>query len=274
MRARGLVKHYGNVCAVRGSDFEIRAGEVLAVVGDAGAGKTSLIKALSGAMVPDRGTIELDGRPVDFRGPADARALGIETVHQALALSPQLSVFDNIYIGRRVRRPGPLGWLGMADHRRMSTAAERQLAALGIAAIEDIRQPASALSGSQQQAVALARATMFGGRLIIMDEPTARLGAGEAHRVLDLIACIRDHGIPVVIVSHDMPQVFQIADRIHIHRLGRRVALLDPAWCSMTDAVGLITGALRLDQDGQIVQAARPAPTRVPRTAFVPMEHP
>ncbi|MCW2870267.1 MAG: hypothetical protein JWL99_1587 [Streptomyces oryziradicis] len=267
MRAIGLVKRYGNVVAIRESDFEIKAGEVLAVVGDNGAGKSSLIKALSGALVPDAGTIELDGRPVRFHAPRDARAAGIETVYQTLALAPQMDIAANLYLGRQIRRPGTLGsTLRMLDHKKMRAEATRQLDALGIATIQDIGQLVGSLSGGQRQAVAVARAAMFGTRLIIMDEPTAALGVRESRQVLDLIARIRDRGIPVILISHDMPQIFEIADRIHVHRLGRRTALVDRNRCSMIEVVGLMTGALQIDSSGTITEP-RPQTEPITRTA-------
>jgi fructose transport system ATP-binding protein len=254
MRATGLVKRYGNVVAIRESDFDIRAGEVLAVVGDNGAGKSSLIKALSGALVPDAGVIELDGRPVSFRTPREAREAGIETVYQTLAMAPQMDIAANLYLGRPLRRTGVLGLLRMLDHRRMREQAARQLDSLGIATVQDIGQVVGSLSGGQRQAVAVARAAMFGSRVIIMDEPTAALGVRESRQVLELIATIRDRGIPVVLISHDMPQVFEIADRIHVHRLGRRTAVVEPSQCSMTEVVGLMTGALTVAEDGTITE--------------------
>ncbi|MGY6026610.1 ATP-binding cassette domain-containing protein [Streptomyces spinosirectus] len=256
MRASGLVKRYGNVVAIRESDFEIRAGEVLAVVGDNGAGKSSLIKALSGALVPDAGTIELDGRPVRFHGPRDARAAGIETVYQTLAVAPQMDIATNLFLGRPLRRKGLLGsGLRMLDHKRMRSEAAEQLDRLGIATVQDITQLVGTLSGGQRQAVAVARAAMFGTRLIIMDEPTAALGVRESRQVLDLIARIRDRGVPVILISHDMPQVFEIADRIHVHRLGRRAAVVTSTSCTMTEVVGLMTGALQMTADGRLLES-------------------
>jgi fructose transport system ATP-binding protein len=254
LRATGLVKRYGNVVAIRESDFDVLPGEVLAVVGDNGAGKSSLIKALTGALVPDAGTIELDGRPVAFRTPHQAREAGIETVYQTLALAPQMDIAANLYLGRPLRRTGLPGALRMLDHRRMREEAARQLDALGIATVQDIGQLVGSLSGGQRQAVAVARAAMFGSRLIIMDEPTAALGVRESRQVLELIDRIRARGIPVVLISHDMPQVFEVADRIHVHRLGRRTAVVDRAQCSMTEVVGLMTGALRVDASGAVVE--------------------
>ncbi len=255
MRAEGLVKRYGNVVAIRESDFDIRTGEVLAVVGDNGAGKSSLIKALSGALVPDAGTITLHGRRVHFHSPRDARVLGIETVYQTLALAPQLDIATNLFLGRPRRRPGGLGsWLRLLDHRAMREEAAAQLDALGIATLQDIGQLVGSLSGGQRQAVAVARAAMFGTELIIMDEPTAALGVRESDQVLELIRRIRDRGIPVILISHDMPQVFEVADRIHVHRLGRRAAVVRPHDVTMTDVVSLMTGALSQDADGRLFE--------------------
>ena len=272
MRASGLVKRYGNVVAIRESDFEIRAGEVLAVVGDNGAGKSSLIKALTGALIPDAGTIELGGRPVHFHGPRDARAAGIETVYQTLAVAPQMDIATNLFLGRPLRRPGVLGsGLRMLDHKRMRTQAAEQLDRLGIATIQDITQLVGTLSGGQRQAVAVARAAMFGTRLIIMDEPTAALGVRESRQVLDLIARIRDRGVPVVLISHDMPQVFEIADRIHVHRLGRRAAVVTPGMCTMTEVVGLMTGALQMRADGTLLESStQPMPEDKPASPHTP----
>ncbi|MZG12595.1 ATP-binding cassette domain-containing protein [Streptomyces sp. SID5914] len=256
MRATGLVKRYGNVVAIRESDFEIRAGEVLAVVGDNGAGKSSLIKALTGALIPDAGTVELDGSPVHFHGPREAREAGIETVYQTLAVAPQMDIATNLFLGRPLRREGFLGSrLRMLDHKKMRRQAAEQLDRLGIATVQDITQLVGTLSGGQRQAVAVARAAMFGTRLIIMDEPTAALGVRESRQVLDLIARIRDRGIPVVLISHDMPQVFEIADRIHVHRLGRRAAVVTPQTCTMTEVVGLMTGALQMGDDGTLQES-------------------
>ncbi|MFJ8153663.1 ATP-binding cassette domain-containing protein [Streptomyces sp. NPDC094468] len=263
LRGTGLVKRYGNVVALRESDFELRSGEVLAVVGDNGAGKSTLIKALTGAVVPDAGRIELDGRPVRFAGPGDARRAGIETVYQTLAVAPQLDIAANLFLGRPLRRTGWRGSaLRMLDHRGMRARAAEELERLGIATVQDISQAVGTLSGGQRQAVAVARAAMFGTRVVIMDEPTAALGVRESRQVLDLIERIRERGVPVVLISHDMPQVFEIADRIHVHRLGARAAVVSPASCSMTDVVGLMTGALRAREDGTLTANTPDAPPR------------
>lgn len=241
LRARDLRKQYGQVVALDGADFDVRAGEILAVIGDNGAGKSSLIKALSGALVPDSGTIELDGKRVDFTSPADARAAGIETVYQDLALAPAMSITDNLFLGRELRRPGALGTLlRWIDRPRMQQQAAESLAALGVN-VRSITQAVETLSGGQRQGIAVARSAAFARHVVILDEPTAALGVRESGMVLDLIRRVRDRGLSVVLISHNMPHVFQLADRIHIQRLGRRVALADTVSITMTDAVAIMT---------------------------------
>jgi fructose transport system ATP-binding protein len=244
LRARALVKRYGQVTALDGADFDLHQGEILAVIGDNGAGKSSLIKALSGALVPDAGEIRLDGRPVRFRSPMDARRLGIETVYQELAVAPAMSVTENLFLGRELRRAGLLGTvLRLLDRPRMRREGAAQLAALGIE-IGEPTQRVETLSGGQRQAVAVARSAAFARHVVIMDEPTAALGVRESGMVLEIIRRVRDRGLSVVIISHDMPHVFQLADRVHVQRLGRRVAVLDPRRVSMSDTVAVMTGAL------------------------------
>jgi fructose transport system ATP-binding protein len=260
LQARGLVKRYGRVTAIDGADFDLLPGEVLAVVGDNGAGKSSLIKALSGAVVPDAGEIKVDGQTVHFRGPLDARRSGIETVYQDLALAPALDIATNLFMGRELRLDGWRGqFLRTLDARSMRTRAQTVLDELGIN-IKSITQLVETLSGGQRQAVAVARAAAFGTKVVIMDEPTAALGVAESARVLELIGRIRDRGLPVVLISHNMPHVFEIADRVHVHRLGKRVALVKPSESSMNEVVGLLTGALRMGDDG-VVEEVRNAVT-------------
>ncbi|WP_017624798.1 ATP-binding cassette domain-containing protein [Nocardiopsis chromatogenes] len=245
LQAVGLVKRYGNVTALGGADLELYPGEILAVIGDNGAGKSSLIKALSGAIVPDAGEILVEGRPVRLPTPIAAREAGIETVHQSLAVSPSLDIATNLFLGRELRRPGVLGSVfRMLDRSRMRSEAARHLSELGIKTIQNPNQAVETLSGGQRQAVAVARAAAFGNRVVIMDEPTAALGVRESRAVLDLILRVRDSGLPVILISHNMPHVFEVADRVHVQRLGRRVATLDPSGCSMSDAVAVMTGAL------------------------------
>jgi fructose transport system ATP-binding protein len=244
LKARGLVKRYGRVTALDNADFDLLEGEILAVIGDNGAGKSSLIKALSGALIPDHGEIWLDGQPVKFRSPLDARGAGIETVYQTLALSPSLSIADNLFLGRERRAPGVLSKIfRRLDRAGMRREARKQLSALGLLTIQNIDQPVETLSGGQRQGVAVARAAAFGSRVVIMDEPTAALGVKEGRRVLELILDVKRKGLSIVLISHNMPHVFEIADRIHIHRLGRRLTIIDPKAYTMSDAVAFMTGA-------------------------------
>jgi fructose transport system ATP-binding protein len=244
LEARGLVKRYGHVTALDGADFELYPGEILAVIGDNGAGKSTLIKALSGALIPDEGEILVDGQTVHFRGPLDARRHGIETVYQDLALASALDISENIFLGRELRRPGVLGSvLRMLDKPRMRREATDHMQDLKIG-IRSMGQAVETLSGGQRQGVAVARSAAFARHVVIMDEPTAALGVKESHMVLDLIRQVRDRGLPVILISHNMPQVFDVADRVHIQRLGRRVAVIEPRNFKMSDAVAIMTGAM------------------------------
>jgi fructose transport system ATP-binding protein len=256
MTGRGLVKRYGHVTAINGADFDLYPGEVLAIVGDNGAGKSSLIKALTGAVTPDEGTITLDGKEVRFHSPLEARREGIETVYQTLAVAPALDIASNLFLGREQRREGLLGRLRLLDKKKMRSAARDELNSLGIATIQDITQPVETLSGGQRQAVAVARAAMFGSKVVIMDEPTAALGVRETAQVLELIRRISGRGLPVVLISHDMPAVFEVSDRIHVHRLGRRAGVVDPKQVSMSDVVSFITGAEQIPANADITDVA------------------
>ena len=243
LSARGLHKSYGNVTAIDGADFDLYPGEILAVIGDNGAGKSSLIKTLSGATIPDSGTISLDNEEVHFKSPLEARRAGIETVYQDLAVAPALDIATNLFLGREKRRDGPLGSLfRMLDHKGMKEEADKQMKSLQIG-IRSMSQAVETLSGGQRQGVAVARAAAWARKLVIMDEPTAALGVRESGQVIDLIRSIRDRGIPVVLISHDMPHVFEVADRIHVHRLGRRLCVVKPQDYTMSDAVAFMTGA-------------------------------
>jgi fructose transport system ATP-binding protein len=253
LSAKGIVKRYGSVTAIDGADFELYPGEILAVIGDNGAGKSSLIKALSGAVIPDEGEIRLDGEPVHFRSPLEARRAGIETVYQDLAVAPALDIATNLFLGREKRRAGPLGSvLRMVDKKGMRAEADRQMKNLQIG-IRSMAQAVETLSGGQRQGVAVARAAAWARKLVIMDEPTAALGVRESGQVLELIKRVRDHGLPVILISHNMPHVFEIADRIHIHRLGKRVAVVTPKTHTMHEVVGIMTGAVvhDLEHPGQ-----------------------
>ena len=243
LEARGLVKKYGNVTAINGADFELRDAEVLAVVGDNGAGKSSLIKALAGALVPDAGEILMGGQRMHFRNTRDARAAGIETVYQDLAVIPALDIASNVFLGREIRRRGIMGSVfRRLDMPRMRQESSTHLSDLKIG-IRSVTQAVETLSGGQRQGVAVVRAAAFGRGVIIMDEPTAALGVKESGQVIDLIRSIRERGIPVVLISHDMPHVFEVADRIHVHRLGKRAGVIDPRTRSMSEVVALMTGA-------------------------------
>jgi fructose transport system ATP-binding protein len=245
LSARNIHKRYGNVTAIDGADFDLYPGEILAVIGDNGAGKSSLIKVLSGATIPDEGTVSLDGEEVSFKSPLEARRAGIETVYQDLAVAPALDIATNLFLGREKRRDGPLGNVfRMLDHKGMKEEADRQMKALQIG-IRSMSQAVETLSGGQRQGVAVARAAAWARKLVIMDEPT------ESGQVLELIKRVRDNGLPVILISHNMPHVFEIADRIHIHRLGKRVAIVDPKETSMHDVVGIMTGAVVHDIEHQ-----------------------
>jgi fructose transport system ATP-binding protein len=245
LQARAIVKKYGRVTALDHADFDLYPGEILAVIGDNGAGKSSLIKALCGAVIPDSGEIRLAGEVINFRSPIDAREAGIETVYQNLALSPALSIADNMFLGREIRSKSPLGSLFRSlDRTAMQKFAREKLNELGLMTIQNINQPVETLSGGQRQGVAVARAAAFARRVVIMDEPTAALGVKESRRVLELILDVKKRGLPIILISHNMPHVFEVADRVHIHRLGRRLCVIDPKNMSMSDAVAMMTGAL------------------------------
>jgi fructose transport system ATP-binding protein len=245
LQTRGLVKRYGRVVALDHADFDLAPNEILAVIGDNGAGKSTLIKVLAGAIIPDSGDVLMDGKPVHFRSPMEARQAGIETVYQNLALSPALSIAENMFLGREIRKPGPFGeWLRLLDRTAMRRAAREHLSMLGLMTIQNINQQVETLSGGQRQGVAVVRATSFGSRVIIMDEPTAALGVKESRKVLELMLDVKKRGLPIILISHNMPHVFEVADRIHIHRLGRRIAVIDPKRYSMSDAVAIMTGAM------------------------------
>jgi fructose transport system ATP-binding protein len=243
IQAKGLVKRYGQVTALDGADFELRSGEIMAVIGDNGAGKSSLIKCLAGATIPDEGEIFLDGTQAHFKSPIDARRAGIETVYQDLAVAPAMTIAENLFLGREIRRKGFMGSvLQMIDKKEMLTQSIARMNDLKVG-IRSMTQAVETLSGGQRQCVAVARAAAFAQHVVIMDEPTAALGVKEGNMVLELIRRVRDKGLPVILISHNMPHVFEVADRIHIHRLGRRLCVIDPKDYSMSDAVAFMTGA-------------------------------
>jgi fructose transport system ATP-binding protein len=246
--AKNLIKRYGQVTALDGVDFELRAGEIMAVIGDNGAGKSSLIKALSGATVPDEGSILLDGKPVLFKSPIEARRAGIETVYQDLAVAPAMTIAENLFLGRELTKWGAVGkLLRILDKKEMLNQAVSRMNDLKVG-IRSMTQAVETLSGGQRQCVAVARAAAFAKHVVIMDEPTAALGVKEGNMVLALIRRVRDQGLPVILISHNMPHVFEIADRIHIQRLGKRAAIVNPKKISMSDTVAVMTGAKTVDE--------------------------
>ena len=248
MEARGLVKRYGQVVALDGADFELRAGEIMAVIGDNGAGKSSLIKALSGATIPDEGSILLDGKTIHFKSPIDARREGIETVYQDLAVAPAMTIAENLFLGREIIKPGPIARLfRIIDKKKMLEESIARMNDLKVG-IRSMTQAVETLSGGQRQCVAVARSAAFARHVVILDEPTAALGVKEGNMVLELIRRVRDKGLPVILISHNMPHVFEIADRIHIARLGKRACIVNPKKISMSDTVAVMTGAMRPDQ--------------------------
>jgi fructose transport system ATP-binding protein len=248
MEARGLVKRYGNVTALDGADFELRAGEIMAVIGDNGAGKSSLIKALSGATIPDEGEIWLDGNPIHFKSPMDARREGIETVYQDLAVAPAMTIAENLFLGREIIRPGFFSRVFRCiDKKKMLEESIARMNDLKVG-IRSMTQAVETLSGGQRQCVAVARSAAFARHVVILDEPTAALGVKEGNMVLELIRRVRDRGLPVILISHNMPHVFEIADRIHIARLGKRACIVNPKNISMSDTVAVMTGAMRPDE--------------------------
>ena len=244
LQAKNLVKRYGKVTALDHCDFELMPGEILGVIGDNGAGKSTLIKALCGAVMPDQGEVFLEGKKVSFASPIEARNEGIETVYQTLAMSPALSIADNMFMGRELRKDGVMGRVfGQLDKRKMQDFAREKLSELGLMTIQNINQAVETLSGGQRQGVAVARAAAFGSKVIILDEPTAALGVKESRRVLELIRDVKARGIPIILISHNMPHVFEVCDRIHIHRLGKRLTVINPKEHEMSDAVAYMTGA-------------------------------
>jgi len=258
LQAKNIAKTFGNVVALDGADLELFPGEVLAVIGDNGAGKSTLIKCLSGAETPDSGSIEIEGREVTLKRPQDGREVGIETVYQTLAVAPALDIASNLYLGREIRKKGPAGLIfRVLDSAGMKKKAKEHISALGIGTIQNISQAVETLSGGQRQAVAVARAAAFGQKVIIMDEPTAALGVRESNQVLKLIESERERGMPVILISHNMPQVFEVADRIQVMRLGKRVAVITPKTHDMREAVAIMTGAMKVDSKDQTLKPVR-----------------
>jgi simple sugar transport system ATP-binding protein len=239
--ARDVVKRFGRVAALRGVSFDLRAGEVHAIVGDNGAGKSTLIKVLSGVLPATSGEILMDGTPISLGSPREARAHGIETVYQDLALANHLDASANLFLGREALQPGILGRLGFLDSRTMRRRTSEELRHLKID-IPSVQSPVLGMSGGQRQAVAVARAHAWGSRIVIMDEPTAALGVRESAMVLELIREVRSNGVSVIMISHNLPETFAVADRITVVRLGRNVDTLETRDSSVEAIVGMMTG--------------------------------
>jgi simple sugar transport system ATP-binding protein len=243
LEARGLVKEYGHVQALADTNFDVSAGEVVALIGDNGAGKSTLVRLLSGSEMPDAGSIRFDGKEVRITSPTHARELGIETVFQDLALAPHLSPVQNMYLGREIMKPGLLGKLGFMDTKKMREGSRSAFDNLG-ATVRNLSGAVGSMSGGQKQGVAVARAAAWASKVIFLDEPTAALGVVQTRNVLDLIRRVRDEGIAVVFISHSMPHVMEVSDRIQVMRRGRRVATYRAAETSMEELVGAMTGAV------------------------------
>ena len=249
LSARDLVITFGRVIGLDGVNLDLYRGEVLAVIGDNGAGKSTLIKCLTGAYQQDSGQVYLDGQAVEFKRPQDAREAGIETVYQQLAVIPALDIASNLYLAREERRPGPLGSvLRMLDKKGMKQRAGDAVQKLGIQTIQNMGQAVETLSGGQRQAVAVARAAAFGSKVVVLDEPTAALGVKESGMVLDMVKQLRESGLAIILISHNMPHVWEVADRIHIQRLGGCAGVITPQSHDMGEGVAVMTGAKTLAQ--------------------------
>jgi simple sugar transport system ATP-binding protein len=244
LEARGICKSFGHVEVLRDVDFEAEAGQVTALIGDNGAGKSTLIKILSGALGLDGGTITLDGQPISLSSPTHARDIGIETVYQDLALAPELGPAENTFAGRELLRPGLLGKLGVLDKKAMRQRAGEAFRSMGTD-VKDLDAAVGALSGGQKQSVAICRSVMWANKVIFMDEPTAALGVRQTGKVLELVRRVADEGVAVVLISHNMPEVLEVADRIQVLRLGKRVAIYGND-ATVEQLVGAMTGALEL----------------------------
>lgn len=245
---RGVTKHYGHVEALRGADLDVYPGEIVGLVGDNGAGKSTLVGIVSGAITPTSGTMMFEGRPVSLESPRAARALGIETVYQDLALALDLPIWANLFLGREVRAKGLLGQLGWLDRKAMISQAEDKLAETRIR-IGSTTTRAGALSGGQRQSIAVARAVSWGSKLMLMDEPTAALGVEQQQRVAELIKNVASTGLPVVLISHNLPQVREICDRVAVMYHGRIATTLDPKQHGIEEIIRWITGAAIMDGD-------------------------
>jgi len=276
IEARGIVRHFGHVQALQGADFSVGPGEIVGLIGDNGAGKSTLIRILSGTDRPDAGEIRVNGQLVHFNGPQDARSAGVETVYQDLALAPDLDAAANVFLGRELVSSGLAGRFGVLDNAGMARRTSEAMARLGVT----IRSSAEVftLSGGQQQSAAVARAAMWATSAIFMDEPTANLGVKQTKGVLDLIRRVRDAGTAVVIISHNLPQMLEITDRIVILRHGRTVGQVPASAASVDDLVtAMMSGTLQIrhaPEQAQISETSEPLAGLAPATVLPPEEQP
>jgi simple sugar transport system ATP-binding protein len=250
LEARNIVKSFGRVQALRGANFTVYPSEVVALVGDNGAGKSTLVKTLVGVHPPDSGEILFEGRTVDIHTPQQAREIGIETVYQDLALAAEIDPAANMFLGREIMRAGPLGKLGFLDKPEMRERSEEAFRNLGVR-IQDTTAPVANMSGGQRQGIAISRAVTWASKVVFMDEPTAALGVVQTRNVLAQIKKVREQGLAIVLISHNLPEIFEVADRIEVLRLGERVARLRPTEVSMEDVVAAMTGALSFGEEAK-----------------------
>ena len=243
LEARGLSRSFGHVRALDNADFDINPGEVVALIGDNGAGKSTMVKALSGNLALDEGEIFFEGQPIEMTNPQQVSALGIEVVYQDLALAPHLDPAQNVFLGRELPAKGILGKFGFMDNKEMRRQARASFDELG-ATVRSLTAPVGSMSGGQRQGIAIARAIAWASKLVFLDEPTAALGVVQTKNVLETIKRVRDKGIAVVLISHSMPHVLEVSDRVQVMRLGRRVTTLQTKDSSVEELVGAMTGAL------------------------------
>ena len=248
LEARGMSRSFGHVRALDNADFDINAGEVVALIGDNGAGKSTMVKALSGNLQLDEGEIFFEGQPVEMTNPQQVSALGIEVVYQDLALAPHLDPTQNVFLGREIPAKGMLGKFGFMDNREMRKRARASFNELG-ATVRSLTAPVGSMSGGQRQGIAIARAIAWASKVVFLDEPTAALGVVQTKNVLETIKRVRDRGIAVVLISHSMPHVLEVSDRVQVMRLGRRVATLQTSGSTVEQLVGAMTGALDLGSE-------------------------
>ena len=248
LEARGLSRSFGHVRALTGLDFDNYPGEVVALIGDNGAGKSTLVKALTGNLALDEGELYFQGNRVTISSPQEASKLGMEVVYQDLALAPHLNPVQNMFLGREIARKGILGRLGFMDEKSMLDAAVRSFAELG-GTVRAMQAPIGSMSGGQRQQVAIARAISWADKIVILDEPTAALGVVQTRNVLDSIKRVKEKGIAVILISHSMPHVLEVANRVQVLRLGQRVATFNASETTVEQLVGAMTGAL--DKKGE-----------------------